>query len=445
MFEVFQNFVEQEKLIDSDQKILLGISGGIDSVVMLHLFSKSAFNFSIAHCNFKLRGQESDEDHSFVKKLAQNHHVPFYSKSFDTLNYADEQSISIQMAARELRVKWFEEIISSKACNYYATAHHLDDQIETILNNFFRGTGIAGMHGILPKRENLIHPMLFCYRQQIESYAKQHRLKYRTDSSNEKTDYTRNQIRHQLIPVIKDIYPNYQKTITENIQRLKQVENIYKDHIGNEIGALIENKKGYIKLPIKKLLQLNSNETYLYEFIKSFGFNFSDAEDIINSIDSSSGKYFLSQTHKITKDRNDLIIERRIAAQPKKYTINKSDHILLNPIELKIHTQNITPDFEISKNPNIVNLDLTKLSFPLVLKKWQQGDYFYPLGMDQKKLVSDFFIDNKVPLPDKEKTWLLTSDENIIWIVGHRIDNRYKITAQTKSALTIEFVNKHDC
>lgn len=438
MLKQFQNFVEQESLFNSNEKILLGVSGGIDSVVMVELFSKSGFDFGIAHCNFGLRGQESDEDNSFVKMLAQKYNVPFHFKKFDTATYATNKSNSIQMAARELRVEWFEEVLLSKGYKYYATAHHLDDQIETILNNYFRGTGISGLHGILPKRNTLIHPLLFCFRKQIEEFADYYQLSYTIDSSNKKTDYTRNQIRHQLIPAIKNIFPKYQKTITENIQRIQQVETIYNRDIQEKTKGLMVKNNEYILIPIAKLTKLQPIETYLYELIKLFGFNYSNALDIVNSINSRSGKYFLSSTHKITKDREHLIIEERKNEEPGEYLIEKGDSLMVNPIMLNFILEENHPGFQISKSPTIVNFDLDKLKFPLKLRKWRKGDYFYPLGMNQKKLLSDFFIDNKVSIPDKEKTWLLISEEQIVWIIGFRIDNRYKITTYTKTILTIE-------
>lgn len=442
MFKEFQSFVNKEDLFNANEKILLGVSGGIDSVVMVELFSKSGFDFGIAHCNFRLRGQESNDDNVFVEKLSKKYHVPFYSKKFETTAFADKNSISIQMAARELRVKWFEELLLKCGYMYYATAHHLDDQIETLLNNYLRGTGISGLHGILAKRNNLIHPMLFCYRKQIEAFANQNQLIYRTDSSNKKTDYTRNQIRHQLIPAIKNIYPKYQKTITENIQRIRQIETIYNRHILEIVKELKVKNKEIIYIPIDKLLKLQPIETYTYELIKSYGFNYSNAVDIVNTIDSGPGKYFVSGTHKITIDRTELIIEKRNNTDQMEYQIEKDESFLVNPIKLKMQSLDKTSDFDISKNPHIANLDYQKLKYPLKLRRWKKGDYFYPLGMNQKKLISDFFIDNKISVPDKEKAWLLVSDEQIVWIVGYRIDNRYKINAQTKIILYINYMNK---
>lgn len=440
MFEEFKNFVKQENLVGASHKILLGVSGGVDSAVMADLFAQSGIDFGIAHCNFGLRGQESDEDNSFVKKLAQNYNVPFYSKSFDTLNYAYEQSISVQMAARELRIRWFEEVILKNGYNYYATAHHLDDQIETLLNNFFRGTGIAGLHGILPKRDNLIHPMLFCFRDQIEAYANEHQLNYRVDSSNIKTDYTRNKIRHQLIPVIEQIYPNYQKSISDNTQRIKQIETIYNNHLHQIAKELLVYESGYIKISIDKLIHHKPIEMHLYELIKPFGFNFANAEDITNSLGSDSGKYFLSTTHKITKDRTELIIEERKKEISQEYLIEKDEYSISEPIKLSLKYSGNTKDFEISKSSSVAHLDFTKLKFPLKLMKWQKGDYFYPLGMTQKKLISDFFINNKVSIPEKEKTWILFSGDQVVWVIGYRIDNQYKISKSTTDILTIECI-----
>lgn len=439
MLSKFQNFIKLENILNTNEKVLLGVSGGMDSMVMVDLFSKAGFNFGIAHCNFGLRGKESDEDSSFVKSLAAKYKVSFYLEEFDTLTHAKTHSSSIQMTARELRINWFEELISKQNYDYYATAHHLDDQIETILNNFFRGTGISGLHGILPKRGHLIHPMLFCYRNQIEDYAIQNNLDYRTDSSNKKTDYTRNQIRHQLIPVIKSIYPTYQKTISDNTQRIQKIESIYKNHIQQIADELTEENKEYNKISINNLLQLQPVETYLYELIKQFGFNYTNATDIIDSIDSDSGKYFLSDSHKITKDRTDLIIEKRILTDQQELVFEKDENIRLDSGSLDCKFQKATSEFIISKNPNVAHLDSDKIIFPIKLRKWQQGDFFYPLGMNQKKLLSDFFIDNKISIPDKEKTWILLSEDQIVWIVGLRIDNRYKIRKSTKDIMRIEY------
>jgi len=441
MLNDFLEFIKLESIFTANNKILLGVSGGIDSVVMVDLFTKAGLNFGIAHCNFGLRGKESDEDKIFVELLSKNYDVPFLAKTFDTLKHSKNQSISIQMAARELRVAWFEEIIAGQEYSYYATAHHLDDQIETILNNFFRGTGIAGLHGILPKRDNLIHPMLFCFRNQIEAYAIEHQLNYRIDSSNKKTNYIRNQIRHQLIPVIKQIYPNYQKTISDNIQRIKQAETVYTNHVQNKIEKLIESSDAHFRISIKKLLNLQPVETYLYELIKTFGFNYSHVSDIIGSINSSPGKYFLSSTHKITKDRTHLIIEERKNEAFREYLIQRGENNISEPINLKLHLTNDVKDFKISKLSSVAHLDSEKLKYPLKLRKWQKGDYFYPLGMKQKKLISDFFIDNKISVPVKEKIWLLVSDDQIVWIIGYRIDNRFKTLENTEAILSIECID----
>jgi tRNA(Ile)-lysidine synthase len=435
----FIKFLKEECLINITDKILLGVSGGMDSVVMLELFSRTELFYGIAHCNFGLRGEESDADNSFVAMLSQKYNVPYHSKKFDTLSHSKKKSISIQMAARELRINWFEEIIKDQDYHYYATAHHLDDQIETILNNFFRGTGITGLHGILPINGNLIHPMLFCYRDQIEAFSNKHQLDYRSDSSNEKTDYTRNRIRHQLIPVIRKIYPNYRKTISDNTYRIRQVEKIYNTFIQQLTNKLVEENQHYITISSDKLNDLESPDTILYEIIKAYGFNYFDAMDILSSINSNSCKSFLSNTHKITKDRTELIIEEKSNIKPQEYLIYEDEFSITTPISLKLQLLEYKNNFKISRSASIANLDHKKLKYPLKLRKWEKGDYFYPLGMNNKKLVSDFFIDNKFSVPEKVKTWLLISEEQIVWIIGHRIDNRFKISENTTHVLTIEY------
>lgn len=435
MIQQFLDYIANESLFQPTNKILLAVSGGIDSVVMVELFSQAQLNYSIAHCNFSLRGKESDEDETFVKDLANQKGVEFLSRKFETKKHATDHSLSIQMAARDLRNAWLEENIEQKDFTYYATAHHLDDQIETFFINLLRGTGISGLHGIKPKTGNLIHPMLFTYRKDIEEFAKQEKITFRVDSSNIKTDYTRNKIRHDLISVIKGINENYQDIFTSNIRRLKQNEEIYRQYINIVSDQLVSRDKKNIKISIKDLIKYQPATTFLYEMIVPFGFNSSQSADIIESIGLTTGKQFYSKTHRLVIDRDYIIVQKSAQAHDTIILINEETEEINHPIKLQISRLKIKPDFFISKNLKIALLDAGELTFPLKIRKWKKGDYFYPLGMENKKLVSDFFIDNKFSIIDKENTWIMTSDDNIAWIIGHRIDNRFKITDTTRQVI----------
>lgn len=435
MIQQFFNFIANESLLQPTNKILLAVSGGIDSVVMVELFSQAQLNYSIAHCNFSLRGKESDEDETFVKDLANQKGVEFFTRKFDTKKYAIDHSLSIQMAARDLRNAWLEEILGQKDFVYYATAHHLDDQIETFFINLLRGTGISGLHGIKPKTGNLIHPMLFTYRKDIEEFAKQEKIAFRVDSSNIKTDYTRNKIRHELIPVIAGINENYKDIFTGNIQRLKQNEEVYRQYISIVSGQLVSRVEDNTKISIKDLIKYQPATTFLYEMIVPYGFNSSQSADIIESIGLTTGKQFYSKTHRLVIDRDYIIVQESAQAQDSIILIKEETDEINHPIKLQISRLKIKPDFFISKNLKIAMLDAEKLTFPLKIRKWKKGDYFYPLGMENKKLVSDFFIDNKFSIIDKENTWIMTSEDKIVWIIAHRIDNRFKITDSTNQII----------
>ena len=444
MLQKFINFVETENLSDKKQPVILAVSGGVDSVVMSELYHQAGLQFSIAHCNFNLRGAESDQDELFVKGLAEYYQVPSFCKSFDTLNFSKKNKLSIQMAARQLRYTWFDELVSKENYHCYATAHHLDDQIETFFINLLRGTGISGLHGILPRQGNLIHPLMFAHRNEIIEFAKQNNLKYREDSSNKKTIYTRNKIRHDLLPVIEDINPAYKNVITENINRFQQAEIIYNEKINEEIDKVFIRNEKSDRIDIKKLRLLEPLETYLYEMLKPYHFHFADVKDIISSLKGIPGKQFFSDTHRLIKDRDFLIIEKRKLKDLSKDTsvlISENDLNIELPIKLQLKKIIKNPSFKISSDKGVTCLDFSKLSFPLKIRKWEKGDYFYPLGMKQKKLLSNFFIDNKFSIIEKENTWLLLSGQDIIWIIGNRIDDRYKITAKTSTIYLIDLLS----
>lgn len=437
MLYPFQKFLTDLNLFAADDRILLAVSGGVDSVVMCELFHRSGFHFGIIHCNFKLRGEESEEDENFVNALAKKHNVPFYCKSFNTSKLADKSGISIQMAARKLRYEWFEEIREKEQYKAVAVAQHKDDEIETLLINLVRGTGIAGLHGISSNQHHIIRPLLFSNRTQIEAFSIKHQLKFREDSSNLETKYIRNKIRHKIIPVLKEINPHLEETIAKDIERIRDAEQIFKTAIRERKKEILIFENNRILFPIDKLKQLNPIKTYLFEFLQEYHFNAVVINEIIEALDGISGKQFFSPTHRILKDREHLILTEIKETPDGIGYITEKQESLDFPIRLHFSKELVNPDFKIPASTETVFLDDALLSFPLMLRKWKEGDVFVPLGMKTKKKLSDFFIDNKLSIADKENTWVLVSDGNIIWVIGHRIDDRYKITERTKKVYIV--------
>jgi tRNA(Ile)-lysidine synthase len=438
----FSKYIKEQNLCTKSDKILLGISGGIDSVCLFHLFRQEGYQFSVAHCNFQLRGDESDNDELFVKSLAEKHSIPYFSTRFNTEAIAKSEGISIQMAARDLRYDWFREIQSKYKYDHISIAHNSDDIIETFLINLSRGSGIKGFTGIKPKSGNIIRPLLFASRKNIESYISRNGFGYREDSSNASLKYSRNIIRHEVVHLFESINPRFRETMIENINRLNQVENIYSSVVKQNLSLISEEKNQIKYVNIKKLTQLESTLTYLHELLNPIGFSSTQINDIYKSLNGPSGKKFNSPTHRLIKDRKELIIEEIKSKNLNNYIINSSDEFIENPLLLKITKIENNEQFKLDKNKNIGFFNSEILEFPLTIRKWQNGDYFIPLGMENLKKLSDFFIDNKFSISDKENTWILESAGKIVWIIGHRIDNRFKITNKTTSILKIELAKK---
>jgi tRNA(Ile)-lysidine synthase len=409
---------------------------------------RAKFKFGIAHCNFDLRGKESDRDEKFVKKLADKYGVPFYSKRFETDKYALEKKISIQMAARELRYDWFREIRYQENYVSLATAHHQNDVVETVLMNLIKGTGIAGLHGILPKKNGVIRPLLFINREEIESFAKEQKLKFREDSSNASDKYIRNKIRHQIIPVMKEINPSLEKTFMENVERFKEVEDIVERYVHDfniKNGVLaIENQNMPSGFRIETLQNEPHKLTILSDYLSEYGFTFDVIKEIIKILENPiTGKQFLSSTDKVLIDRKYILLTQRREPLKQEFVINKGTRkITSDYFELNFISNSEPVIDEILKMKDFYHFDKDKLIFPLKMRLWQQGDLFYPLGMTKRKKLSDFLIDSKVPRFNKDFTFVVTSGNDIVCVLGHRIDNRYKITDDTKKVFTIHFKEK---
>lgn len=441
--EHFLENIDNQKLFSPDQNILLTVSGGIDSMVMVSLFSKAKFNFGIAHCNFKLRGAESDEDAAFVKKTALNLDVEYFEKNFNTRETAFLKKQSIQVAARELRYAWFNQLISENNYDYFATAHQFDDQTETFFINLFRGTGISGLRGILPKNGKCIRPLLFASRNEIEEYAANNGIFYRNDSSNESDKYLRNRIRHQVIPAMENIYPDFRKGFVTTFKNLAGAEKILSQEIKDKSENLLKKNDFRINIDLKRLRLLDPLPDYLFEILKPFHFNFSTVEDICEALDQIAGKRFFSATHCLRGERDELVVTPLNAMEiepEQEFTFAEIVSSINYPLNLSFDLTDNNVGFLIQNNPDVAQLDYEGLQFPLKIRRWKPGDAFIPLGMKGKKILSDFFINQKFSAEDKQKTWLLVSGDEIVWIIGHRISNKFKITEKTKTILIIRLV-----
>ena len=440
MLAAFKKHIETNFAFIKDKKILLAISGGIDSVVLAYLFSALKIDFILAHCNFRLRGKDAEDDEQFVKKLAQQLNVSEYTVAFDTEKYAKEHKVSIQMAARELRYDWFENIRREKKLDLIATAHHLDDNLETFLINFARGTGLNGLTGIPEIKGNIIRPLLAFSREQIEEYAAINNILWREDKSNAKTAYQRNKIRHQIVPALKEMNPNLLSTFKKTTQYLKESQQIIDATILklNE-NIILKETNNLTKIDIQKLKKLTNPKAYLFEILKNYGFT--EWNDINNLLDAQSGKQVFSNSHRLLKDRDYLLLTAISSTQGKVklFEIKKGQKdIELEKFKLSFRkTEHMETKVE-SKDIVFINMD--KLEFPLHLRRWQKGDFFYPSGMNGKKKLSKFFKDEKFSLLEKENTWLLCSANNIVWVLGKRLDDRYKINNNTKNIVRIDLL-----
>ncbi|WP_372645966.1 tRNA lysidine(34) synthetase TilS [Ancylomarina sp.] len=429
--------IEKEELFGRNEKLLVTVSGGLDSVVLLHLLHKMELKCIIAHCNFRLRAEDSDGDAIFVEELAEKYDFPFCTTAFDTTEYAKEKAISIEMAARDLRYEWFESIRQAHQCQYILTGHHADDVIETVLINLARGTGIHGLTGIKAKKNRLIRPLLPFSREELKAYADENTLSYREDYTNAQTDFVRNKIRHQIIPVLQEINPSIQKTMNENVARFSDVELIYNNEIENKRLSFINHEDDRLLISVSELKKLPAQKSHLFEFLKPYGFHSREVLNIIDSLDSISGKLFYSEKYQLLRDREYLVLTKREEKETGEYELSENGHLEIKEKSFHCEIFERTADFKFSTNPQIACFDADKLSFPLKLRKWQEGDVFHPIGMKGRKKVSDYFIDNKFSLTDKENAWLLVSGDDIIWLVGHRMDDRFKIIKTTQSICEI--------
>lgn len=435
----FTTYIRKEHLFSHDQPVLLATSGGVDSVVMAQLFKQAGYHFAVAHCNFQLRGDESVRDEAFVTSLAAALDVPFFVVRFDTAAYAAEKRVSIQVAARELRYEWLETTRKEGGYAYTATAHHMQDNVETVLMNLAKGTGIAGLHGILPKQTTLIRPLLFTQKTELLAYAKAENISFVEDSSNITVKYTRNFFRHQVIPVMQEAYPTVISNIAAGIERFREAEELYSQSVIRHRKRLLTQKGNTWMVPVLRLQKTVPLNTIAWEIFRAFGCSSAQLPQVLELLNSGSGRLVETSSHRIIRDRNWLLITTLEEQEAPLIVIEKErTQIITADGHLKIREMSRT-GMNIPTAANVACLDKQSVQYPLLLRKWKQGDYFYPLGMRKKKKVSRFFIDQKLSLLQKEKVWVLESGKRIVWVIGMRIDDRFKITDATKDMLMLEW------
>lgn len=434
MLLAFKNHLQEHFPQVLKSKILIAVSGGVDSVVLAHLSRQANLNISLAHCNFNLRGKESDADEDFVLELADSLNVEVFIENFETEAYAEEKKISIQMAARELRYEWFDELRQTLQFDQIFTAHHANDNIETVLINFARGTGLEGLTGIPDENDYVLRPLLPFSRKMIENFAVQSRLKWREDSSNKSTKYLRNKVRHEMIPLLEELNPQLMESFGKTRSHLLQSAALIEDYISAIFPRIAKQEDFGYSFSIKMLQTIPNVKAVLYELFRTFGFT--EWNDVYDLMDAQSGKVVYSKTHRLVKDRNELLLTTIPSETKPEYTILEEEEVVMLPMGT-FHLEEVDEMTESTRNNIFV--DKKKLQFPLTLKKWEKGDVFYPFGMEGKKKISKFFKDEKLSLPQKENCWLLCSNGEIIWIIGHRADARFAVTEQTAQILKLTY------
>jgi tRNA(Ile)-lysidine synthase len=464
LLQRFKESVQQQNLFHPKDKLVLAVSGGVDSVVLCELCKQAGYEFSMAHCNFQLRGEESDRDEQFVRNLGKKYGIEVLVRKFDTQKYADETKKGIQEAARNLRYEWFRELVTKNPksdrdrnprlndsigqAKFIVTAHHADDNIETVLMNFFRGTGLRGLEGMPERSSSIRRPLLGFWKAELIEFARENNLQFVEDSSNLSSKYTRNLFRNEIIPLIGKAFPQVKENLQDNINRFKETGQLYGFLVNAFKKKLCKIKNDEIHIPIRQLLSYQ-NKTLIFEVISGYGFTEKQVDEVIKLAESESGKFIQSPNapFRIIKFRNWFIISDVKSANAATITIEEDARSVLFAtfsIELlTLSTSNLnanSPDSYRDRDQTsslVARLDADKIVFPLILRKWKEGDYFYPLGMTKKKKLSRFFIDQKLSKTQREKTWVLEMDKKIIWVVGIRIDDRFKITDKTKKVLKL--------
>jgi tRNA(Ile)-lysidine synthase len=443
MLNRFKHIIASRNFFSSTDKLLLAVSGGVDSVALCELCHQAGYNFTIAHCNFKLRGEESERDEQFVKELGEKYSVEVLIKKFDTGKFATDNKLSIQEAARKLRYDWFADLIGSlnsklQTLNFLLTAHHADDNNETLLMNFFRGTGLHGLTAIAEKNDYICRPLLSFSKEELIAFAKENKLGFVEDSSNNSSKYTRNFFRNELLPAISKVYPQVNENLGDNIERFKEIEKLYNYSVGELKKKLCRQKGNETHIPVKQLMQHN-NRALIYEIIHPFGFLEKQVDEVIKLSQSESGKYLSAPAgnYRIIRHRHWFIITPLAATEAANIVIDEGIKEMQFALGALTIEENLNPKPQTSNST--ASLDLKQITYPLLLRKWKTGDYFYPLGMKKKKKVARFLIDQKLSKTEKENVWVLESNQRIFWVMGYRIDERFKVTEKTKQVLQLVY------
>ena len=427
--------IQSCKSLAGVKRVLVAVSGGPDSVVLLDALHREGFFVVIAHCNFHLRGEDSNLDAEFVKGLANKYQAPYCQIDFDTEREAKERGVSIEMVARDLRYEWFERMAEEWQCERIAVAHNADDVVETFFLNLTRGSGLQGLSGMAELRGKIVRPLLNVSRKQIMDYIVEYDLQYRIDATNLETIYTRNKIRHNVIPQLEEINPSFLDTMADNMRFIASAQSIVEAYAAEAYKRVVTIEDERIVFDLKKLEEYQGVDTLLFIWLSKYGFSSDVVMQLYRSLDDISGKQFYSATHRIVIGRGVLectMYNAQCTIHNSQFTIGKRQFTIDEPIKLEIKEID-RANFEVIKSANVACLDADKLQYPLILRRWQQGDWFIPFGMKGRKKLSDFFVDKKFTMNDKEQLWLLTSGDDIVWVVGHRVDARYAVTEKTKN------------
>ena len=427
--------IQQCAPLQGTRRLLVAVSGGPDSIVLLDALHREGFSIVVAHCNFHLRGDASNEDADFVKSLATKYQLPYCQVDFDTEKVAEERKISIEMAARDLRYEWFEQMADEHNCDLIAVAHNADDVVETFFLNLTRGSGLQGLSGMAELRGRVVRPLLRVSRKQIMEYIAEYQLQYRIDATNLETIYTRNKLRHNILPQFEEINPSFLDTMHNNMRFISSAQNIVEAYAAEAYERVVTVRGERILFDLQELRKCQGIDTLLFLWLTPYGFSSDVVMQLYSSFDEKlSGKQFFSATHRVVVEREYLectMHNAQCIMHNVQFTIDERQITINEPIKLEIQEVDVA-DFELIKSANVACLDADKLQYPLQLRHWQQGDWFIPFGMKGRKKLSDFFVDKKFTTGEKEQLWLLVSGDDIVWVVGHRVDARYAVTEKTK-------------
>ena len=450
MIDQFKAYINRCNLLAEGEKVILALSGGVDSMVLADLLMKTKVDFVAAHCNFHLRGEESDGDDWFVRKFAEKRGIQCFVKHFETEKYAAKYGISIEMAARDLRYAWFEELRQQLGYDKIAVAHHADDQAETFFINLLRGAGLNGLKGMKPQNGVIIRPLLWASREQIRKYAVENHIVWREDHTNAESVYLRNKIRNQLLPAFDELHAEARQGLYKSLEHLASENELYRELLKEKLSQIVEQNGDVQRLSFSKLVKAKVPEPVegpvysfqlLFEWLRQYGFNTDQCHFIYDSIGTGIGNQYCSPTHRVVIGRDELQLSEIKAKTDDEIQIEIGEEEILSPVHLCFSRFEKNAEFIINKSPEVAQLDFDTLKFPLTLRHWRHGDRFHPLGMKGSKLLSDFFVDQKFTEWQKRNVWLMVSaDGDILWVVGYRIDERFKIVNYTKTVFQCRWI-----